>query len=224
MSIILHTRVRVKSFSKISSNFFARSFLDKTAIIHPSAKIAEDAIIGPYTVIGENVTIGHRTRVISNAHIEFAEIGDDCTISPFATNLTRSRNKECTLGLNALIAPVFYGDRLEMTFLASISQISDRYSPYATNISSLMLAVSLLQKAREWEHELEWRAIANACPYGTGVQYCKMRPDALYLGISMQEDERLRAIEVARQNGWRVYQMEKSPNSLDWALDDKRIC
>ena len=59
--------------------------IDKTAIIHPSAKIADDAIIGPYVVIGENVTIGHRTRVISNAHIEFAEIGDDCTISPFAT-------------------------------------------------------------------------------------------------------------------------------------------
>ena len=59
--------------------------IDKTAIIHPTAKIADDAIIGPYVVIGENVTIGHRTRVISNAHIEFAEIGDDCTISPFAT-------------------------------------------------------------------------------------------------------------------------------------------
>ncbi|MBR5555116.1 acyl-ACP--UDP-N-acetylglucosamine O-acyltransferase [bacterium] len=59
--------------------------IDKTAIIHPTAQIADDAIIGPYVVIGENVKIGHRTRVISNAHIEFAEIGDDCTISPFAT-------------------------------------------------------------------------------------------------------------------------------------------
>ena len=59
--------------------------IDKTAVIHPSAKIADDAIIGPYVVIGENVTIGHRTRVIANAYIEYAEIGDDCTISPFAT-------------------------------------------------------------------------------------------------------------------------------------------
>lgn len=49
--------------------------IDKTAIIHPSAKIAEDAIIGPYVVIGEGVTIGSGTRVISNAHIEHAEIG-----------------------------------------------------------------------------------------------------------------------------------------------------
>ena len=29
--------------------------IDKTAIIHPSAQIAEDAIIGPYVVIGEGV-------------------------------------------------------------------------------------------------------------------------------------------------------------------------
>ena len=59
--------------------------IDKTAIIHPTAEIAEDAIIGPYVVIGENVKIGSGTRVISNAHIEFAEIGANCTISPFAT-------------------------------------------------------------------------------------------------------------------------------------------
>ena len=59
--------------------------IDKTAIIHPSAQIADDAIIGPYVVIGENVKIGSGTRVISNAHIEYAEIGKNCTISPFAT-------------------------------------------------------------------------------------------------------------------------------------------
>lgn len=59
--------------------------IDKTAIIHPTAQIADDAIIGPYVVIGENVKIGSKTRVISNAHIEFAEIGERCTISPFAT-------------------------------------------------------------------------------------------------------------------------------------------
>ena len=59
--------------------------IDKTAIIHPTAEIAEDAIIGPNVVIGENVKIGSRTRVIANAFVEFAEIGEDCTISPFAT-------------------------------------------------------------------------------------------------------------------------------------------
>lgn len=59
--------------------------IDKTAIIDPSAQIAEDAIIGPNVVIGKNVKIGARTRVIANAYIEYAEIGEDCTISPFST-------------------------------------------------------------------------------------------------------------------------------------------
>ncbi|MCM1265653.1 MAG: acyl-ACP--UDP-N-acetylglucosamine O-acyltransferase [Candidatus Gastranaerophilales bacterium] len=59
--------------------------IDKTAIIDSSAIIAEDAIIGPNVVIGKNVKIGARTRVIANAYIECAEIGEDCTISPFAT-------------------------------------------------------------------------------------------------------------------------------------------
>lgn len=59
--------------------------IDKTAIIDPSAVIDESAVIGPYVVIGKNVKIGARTRVIANAFIEYAEIGEDCTISPFAT-------------------------------------------------------------------------------------------------------------------------------------------
>lgn len=59
--------------------------IDKSAIIDASAVIAEDAVIGPNVVIGKNVKIGARTRVIANAYIECAEIGEDCTISPFAT-------------------------------------------------------------------------------------------------------------------------------------------
>lgn len=59
--------------------------IDKTAIIDESAIIAENAIIGPNVVIGKNVKIGARTRVIANAYIEYAEIGEDCTISPFST-------------------------------------------------------------------------------------------------------------------------------------------
>ena len=59
--------------------------IDKTAIVHPSAQIADDAVIGPYVVIGEGVAIESGTQVISNAHIEHAEIGKNCTIAPFAT-------------------------------------------------------------------------------------------------------------------------------------------
>ncbi len=59
--------------------------IHQTAVVDPTAQIAEDAIIGPNVVIGKNVKIGARTRVIASAFIECAEIGEDCTISPFAT-------------------------------------------------------------------------------------------------------------------------------------------
>ena len=56
-----------------------------SAVIHPSAEIGEGVIIGPNVVIGEGVKLGNGTRVIANAYIEFAEIGENCTISPFST-------------------------------------------------------------------------------------------------------------------------------------------
>ena len=54
------------------------SLLEKSSI-HPSA------VIHPSAEIGEGVKIGNGTRVIANAYIEFAEIGENCTISPFST-------------------------------------------------------------------------------------------------------------------------------------------
>jgi len=62
-----------------------KASIHPSAVIHPSAEIAEGVIIGPNVVIGENVKIGKGTRVIANAYIEFAEIGENCTISPFST-------------------------------------------------------------------------------------------------------------------------------------------
>ena len=59
--------------------------IDKSAVIDTSSIIADDAVIGPNVVIGKNVKIGARTRVIANTYIEYSEIGEDCTISPFST-------------------------------------------------------------------------------------------------------------------------------------------
>lgn len=56
-----------------------------SAVIHPTAIIGEGVTIGPNVVIGEDVKIGNGTRIIANAYIEFAEIGENCTISPFST-------------------------------------------------------------------------------------------------------------------------------------------
>lgn len=59
--------------------------IDKTAIIHKSAQIAEGVEIGPNVIIGENVILESGVKIIANAYLEFCEIGEGTSISPFAS-------------------------------------------------------------------------------------------------------------------------------------------
>lgn len=59
--------------------------IHSTAIISKSAEISEDVEIGPNVVVGENVKLKSGVKIIANAYLEFCEIGENTTISPFAT-------------------------------------------------------------------------------------------------------------------------------------------
>jgi UDP-3-O-[3-hydroxymyristoyl] glucosamine N-acyltransferase len=57
-----------------------------TAVIHPSAKIAENVSIAPYVVIDQNVTIGKGTTI--HPHVSIGPdvtIGEECLIYPHVT-------------------------------------------------------------------------------------------------------------------------------------------
>ena len=69
----------------MTSTILEKTLIHPSAVIHPSAEISEGVSIGPNVVIGEGVKIGKDTRIIANAYIEYAEIGERCTISPFST-------------------------------------------------------------------------------------------------------------------------------------------
>jgi UDP-N-acetylglucosamine acyltransferase len=57
-----------------------------TAIVDPSAKVAESAEIGPYTIVGADVEIGARTQVKGHVFIEGPlEIGEDNIFFPYST-------------------------------------------------------------------------------------------------------------------------------------------
>ena len=57
-----------------------------TAIVDPSARIAESAEIGPYCTIGADVSIGERTRVMAHVCMEGPlTIGEDNVFYPFST-------------------------------------------------------------------------------------------------------------------------------------------
>jgi len=59
--------------------------IDKTAVIHPSAKIADNVVIGPNVVIGENVALASGVKILANAYLEHCEIGENTVINPFAS-------------------------------------------------------------------------------------------------------------------------------------------
>src|ERR1700722_2075319 len=57
-----------------------------TAIVDPSARIAESAEIGPYCVIAPDVSIGERTRLIAHVYTEGPlEIGDNNVLYPYSS-------------------------------------------------------------------------------------------------------------------------------------------
>ena len=56
-----------------------------TAIIHESAKIAADVEIGAYAIIGEDTVIEEGCKIGESANIQFAHIGKNTRISPFAS-------------------------------------------------------------------------------------------------------------------------------------------
>jgi UDP-N-acetylglucosamine acyltransferase len=57
-----------------------------TAIVDPSARIADSADIGPYSIVGAEVEIGARTRLMAHLYIEGpTSIGEDNIFYPYST-------------------------------------------------------------------------------------------------------------------------------------------
>jgi UDP-N-acetylglucosamine acyltransferase len=60
--------------------------IDKTAIVHPAARIGAGTVIGPYAMIGEHVTIGRDCQVGASSVVDgWTEIGDGTQIFPMAS-------------------------------------------------------------------------------------------------------------------------------------------
>lgn len=69
--------------------------LHPTAIVHPRAEVGDGVEVGPYCIVGEHVSLGART--VLQAHVVvngWTEIGEDCTIYPFATIGAASQDRK----------------------------------------------------------------------------------------------------------------------------------
>jgi UDP-N-acetylglucosamine acyltransferase len=56
------------------------SAIHPTAVIDPSAQLASGVEIGPYAVIGPDVVLHPRVKIGPHAVVEYAEVGEACTI------------------------------------------------------------------------------------------------------------------------------------------------
>ena len=76
--------------------------IDSRAVIHPSARLADDVEVGPFTVIGADVEIGAGTKVHShvvikgpttigcnNTIFQFSSVGEDCQDKKYRGEPTR---------------------------------------------------------------------------------------------------------------------------------------
>lgn len=69
--------------------------IHETAIIHPSAQLAEDVSIGPYSVIGAEVAIGRGTCIAAHVNIEGpTRIGAENEIFQFASIGAKPQDKK----------------------------------------------------------------------------------------------------------------------------------
>lgn len=60
--------------------------IHETAVVHPTAELADGVEIGPYSIIGENVKIGEGTQIGSHVVIDkWTHIGKRCQIYPYAS-------------------------------------------------------------------------------------------------------------------------------------------
>jgi len=60
--------------------------IHSTAIVDPSARIAESADIGPYSIVGPDVQIGARTKLMAHVFLDGPlTIGDDNVFFPYST-------------------------------------------------------------------------------------------------------------------------------------------
>jgi UDP-N-acetylglucosamine acyltransferase len=96
--------------------------IHSTAIIAPSATLADDIEVGPYSVIGPHVRVGAGTRIQSHVVLDgHTSIGAGCTIFPFACVGTQTQDLKYRGG----VAHVEIGDQTTIREYVTVNASTD---------------------------------------------------------------------------------------------------
>lgn len=72
---------------------------------------------------------------------------------------------------------------------------------------------NLLFKAKEWEYEKEWRIVGSV---KTSRFYNSPHPKAIYLGVSISDENKEKILEIAKEKKIPVYQMKLSEDKYEF--------
>jgi UDP-3-O-[3-hydroxymyristoyl] glucosamine N-acyltransferase len=94
-----------KAFFKLVRKFFPPSYplngIDKTAFVHPTARLGENVSLGRNVVISEGCVLGNNVKIFHNTvFLQDVEIGDDCLIFQNV-----SIREKCRIGNRVIIHP-----------------------------------------------------------------------------------------------------------------------
>jgi UDP-N-acetylglucosamine acyltransferase len=136
--------------------------IHNTATIHKSAQIADDVEIGPNTIIGEGVKLDKGVKILGNAYLEFCEIGENTTISPFATIGTAPQD----LGYKNEVTNVIIGKSCTIKENVTIHRGSAEGSSTVVGDKCLLMVGSHLAHNCQLENEV---ILANLATLGGHV-------------------------------------------------------
>lgn len=127
MALLLAERP-YRAYALIAQHFYPRPALKPgrhpTAVIDPSAKVAESAEIGPGVVIEAGAEVGERTRVRAQTVIgQGVVIGEDCELGPQATLLFCIVGQRCQIHPGARVGSRGFGFTMDPEGFVEIPQV-----------------------------------------------------------------------------------------------------
>lgn len=139
----------------------------------------------------------------------------------FPCSCARGSDASCQKGLRALLCPVAYANDIPSLGPLHVASIALTLLGVKVEEAVVLFDVlSLCRKSQFWSNEMEWRLITSAGPCNDRNVYAHMRPDSVYLGVSIGKDERLRVIEAATDMGIeKIFDMRIPDNATEYLLE-----
>lgn len=113
-----------------------------------------------------------------------------------------------------ILFPVFYNEDVFDT-----TKYLKAFSDNEKTFNNLMDICSAINKSDHWSYEKEWRIVSNIDKEPGPLPYCP-KPNAIYLGTSIEEKNKEIVMKIAENRKIDVYKMKKMSG---YCLESKKI-